>query len=90
MVPTHGQVSLISMVPTHGQVVSYLLELHIKGWQTFNINLYFTNVSYQYHISANDLLLVWLFVSINHIFAYLMELEGISTVDLYTKTYFMP
>ena len=29
-------------------------------------------------------------ISINHIFAYLMELEGISTVDLYTKTYFMP
>ena len=28
-------------------------------------------------------------ISINHIFAYLMELEGISTVDLYTKTYFM-
>ena len=27
-------------------------------------------------------------ISINHIFAYLMELEGISTVDLYTKTYF--
>jgi hypothetical protein len=26
----------------------------------------------------------------NHIFAYLMELEGISTVVLYTKTYFMP
>ena len=24
----------------------FLLELHIKGWQTFNINLYFTNVSY--------------------------------------------
>jgi hypothetical protein len=43
----------------------FLLELHIKGWQTFNINLYFTNVSYQYYISANDLLLVWLFVSIN-------------------------
>ena len=29
-------------------------------------------------------------ISINHIFAYLMELEGISTVDLYRKTYFMP
>ena len=29
-------------------------------------------------------------ISINHIFAYLMELEGISTVDLYTKTYCMP
>jgi hypothetical protein len=28
-------------------------------------------------------------ISINHIFANLMELEGISTKDLYTKTYFM-
>jgi hypothetical protein len=32
----------------------------------------------------------FLILSINHIFAYLMELEGISTEDLYTKTYFMP
>jgi hypothetical protein len=29
-------------------------------------------------------------ISINHIFANLMELEGISTEDLDTKTYFMP
>ena len=29
-------------------------------------------------------------ISINHIFAYLMELEGISTLDLYTKPYVMP
>jgi hypothetical protein len=28
-------------------------------------------------------------ISINHIFAYFMELEGISTEDLYTKTYIM-
>jgi hypothetical protein len=28
-------------------------------------------------------------ISINHIFANLKELEGISTKDVYTKTYFM-
>ena len=28
-------------------------------------------------------------ISINHIFGNLMELEGISTKDLHTKTYFM-
>ena len=29
-------------------------------------------------------------ISINHIFAYLMALEGFSTGDLYAKTYVMP
>jgi hypothetical protein len=30
-----------------------------------------------------------IFEAINHIFANLMELEGISTKDVFTKTYFM-